>query len=325
MVKERSRWPLPCLIVTLLGVGSSWGPSSFPATPSGLMASGEAPAILEDDAPIAFGSQRDGNDEIYVINPDGTGLTNLTNDPAFDIRPAWSPDRTQIAFSRDLTLWIMNADGSDQHQIYGGWASTATFSPDGQRVAFTTLIDGQTDIAVIDIDGTGYANLTNTPESNESFSAWRPTGGLIAFTSNRDHPGTPSGPIPRDSLYVMNEDGSGVTRLTNWPGNAGNPSWSPDGTRLVFDSGLAPGGQPGIFVINVDGTGLFRLPTRPGKGLGVSFEASWSPSGTRVVFQAIADPTNPFSSELWTMQLDGTDLTRVTMHPAYDGNAAWNR
>ena len=68
-----------------------------------------------------------------------------------------------------------------------------------------------------------------------------------------------------------------------------------------------------------------RLPTRRGKGLGVTFEASWSPSGSRIVFQALADPGAPFSSELWTMQLDGTDLARVTMYPAYDGNAAWDR
>jgi len=104
---------------------------------------------------IAFNSNRDGNWEIYVMNGDGTGQTRLTNNPAEDFSPAWSPDGLRIAFSskRDGNpeIYIMNADGTGQTRLTNSPANDVhpTWSPDGTRIAFETDRDGNSEIYVM--------------------------------------------------------------------------------------------------------------------------------------------------------------------------------
>jgi Tol biopolymer transport system component len=85
------------------------------------------PAWSPDGTRIAFTSERDGNPNVYVMNADGTGVTQLTDDPSGDFRPAWSPDGTLIAFEStrdpalfDRDVYVMNADGSDEHRLRTG-------------------------------------------------------------------------------------------------------------------------------------------------------------------------------------------------------------
>jgi len=117
---------------------------------------------------IAFSSNRDGNNEIYVINADGSGLTRLTNNPARDSYPAWSPDRDRIAFTSDREgngeIYIMNADGSRVTRLTDNPADDwyAAWSADGKRIAFTSDYE----IYVINIDGSELTNLTNNPAAD---------------------------------------------------------------------------------------------------------------------------------------------------------------
>ncbi len=164
---------------------------------------------------IVFSSNRDGNYEIYVMNPDGTGLTNLTNNSATDGDPAWSPDGRQIAFSsnRDgnYEIYVMNADGTGLTRLTYNSADDIqpTWSPHSRQIAFESYRDGNAEIYVMDADGTGLTNVTNN-QADDANPAWSPDGRQIAFSSTRD------GDF---EIYIMNPDGTALTRLTY------NPAW----------------------------------------------------------------------------------------------------
>ena len=125
------------------------------------------PAWSPDGTKIAFTSLRDGNDEVYVMNADGSGQTNLTSNAAQDWLPGWSPDGTKITFAsyRDgnYEIYVMNADGTGlvnrtsnaANDYYSAW------SPDGAKIAFNSDRDGEYEISVMNADGSGQTNLTN--------------------------------------------------------------------------------------------------------------------------------------------------------------------
>jgi len=165
---------------------------------------------------IAFNSDRDGNWEIYVMNPDGSGQTRLTNNNYNDKWPSWSPDGTKIAFSRDLNgnweIYAMNADGSGETRLTNNnyAEELATWSPDGTKIVFSSNRDGNYEIYVMNADGSGQTRLTNN-NYDDAHNSWSPDGTKIAFLSDRDG---------NYEIYVMNADGSGQTRLTN--NNAGD-------------------------------------------------------------------------------------------------------
>jgi TolB protein len=210
---------------------------------------------------IAFTSYRDGNAEIYVMNPDSTGQTNVTNDPASDQGAAWSPSGTKIAFYRNsahplccnIDIYVMNADGSGQTNLTNNPApdGSPAWSPDGTKIAFDSWRDGNRDIYVMNADGSGQTRLTNDP-AQDSRPDWSPDGTKIAFYSYRDF---------NFEVYVMNADGSGQTRLTNNPATDFLPAWSPDGTKIAFSS--FRDGNFEIYVMNADGTGQTRLTNNP--------------------------------------------------------------
>ena len=125
-----------------------------------------SPAI--QTARIAFSSDRDGNSEIFSMNPDGSGLANLTNNPAEDSYPTWSPDHNRIAFLSDRTgnseIFVMNADGSGQTQLTDltGQIWEPSWSGDGKKIAFTKDFE----IYAIKVDGSDLTNLTNNPTAD---------------------------------------------------------------------------------------------------------------------------------------------------------------
>ena len=178
-----------------------------------------------DGQKIAFVSRRDGNNEIYVMNADGSNPIRLTNQPADDFAPGWSPDGTKIVFVSDrdqeagiTDLYIMNADGSGvtrlTHDTFLDYSPD--WSPDGKKIAFRSHHDGPADIYVINVDGSGLTNLTNGPADNWAPN-WSPDGSRIAFQTNRDG---------NWEIYIMAADGSGLMNLTNDPADDQLPFWS---------------------------------------------------------------------------------------------------
>ena len=171
---------------------------------------------------ILFTSNRDGNYEIYVMNPDGSNQNRLTNNSDDDSAPAWSTDGSKIVFEswRDgnLEIYVMDSDGSNQTNLTNNSASdnSPSWSPDGSQIVFYSKRDGNHEIYVMDADGSNPTNLTNN-SANDYYPSWSPDGSKIAFNSYRDE---------SLEIYAMNSDGSNQTRLTNNSYDDQGASWS---------------------------------------------------------------------------------------------------
>ncbi len=255
-------------------------------------------------ADIVFMSDRDGNPEIYVMNADGSNQTRLTNDPAQDYEPAWSPDRRRIAFVSDDGLYVMKADGSTRTRLSATVAYKPAWSPDGTKIAFQTFRDGSHDICVMNPDGSNPMCLTNDG-ANDLEPAWSPDGTKIAFNSDRDG---------NAEIYVMNADGSNPTRLTNDAADDHEPAWSADGTKIAFTS--TRGGNWQIYTMNADGSNATALTDGTNK-----FRPVWSPDGTKLAFAAYGVST----PNIYVMNADGSSQTNLTntQGPAQDFYPAW--
>lgn len=268
-------------------------------------ANDDSPRFSPNGTKVVFRSDRDnpstGAGDIYVMNSDGTNQQRLTTDANDDCAPSWSPDGSRILFQslrngQYYQVYSMNADGSNQVNLSNSSGSDRqpSWSPDGARIAFASERDhaGYASVYVMNSNGTGQTRLTFGAGSvADEQPAWSRDGGHLAFVSTRDseveswqETDETGGVIYRTAVrtnkevYVMNADGTGQTRLTDSPANDDSPSWSPDGTKLVFRSDRErdccdPTSQ--VWVMNADGTGAVNLS---GNSFG-DYGASWA-SGT---------------------------------------------
>ena len=145
--------------------GYRWRESKKPFNPTSLS---NVWAQAPRKAQIVFSSDRDGDDEVYVMDIDGKNPRNLTNHPGSDYSPVWSPDGRRIAFlslrKKEDGLYVMDADGKNQHYLaHMHQHGHAAWSPDGKQIAFDCAVGRRTDICVIDADGGKPRNLTLHP------------------------------------------------------------------------------------------------------------------------------------------------------------------
>lgn len=260
---------------------------------------------------IVFSSNRDGNDEIYVMNPDGSVQTRLTNDAGSDQHPSFSGDETRIVFSstRDgnSEIYVMNADGSAPTRLTNDAAndSQPSFSRDGLKIVFRSNRDGNDEIYTMNVNGGNVTRLTNNSvaDSDPSFS---PAGNRVLFesvdgTGNRD-------------IYTMNAaDGGNATRLTTVAAADLAANYSRNGLRIVFTS--ARNGNNEIYVMNVDGTGQTRLTNNASSDA----EPFFSPDGTKIAFETDRDG----NAEIYSMNANGTNQSRLTTNSSGDNAPDW--
>src|SRR5207249_2219478 len=143
------------------------------------------PSWSPDGAQLAFRTTRDGQDEIYVMNADGTCQRNLSNSPADDRSPAWSPDGRFIAFDHFFVdqfqdIAVMDASGSNLRRLTDSQGEYPAWSPDGSRIAFASSRDGDYDIYVMAADGSGQHALTMN-STYDMYPTWSPDGTSIVY------------------------------------------------------------------------------------------------------------------------------------------------
>ena len=180
---------------------------------------------------IAFVSNRDGNDEIYVMNPDGSNQRRLTNTPGEDWHPAWSPDGTKILFQcmsgGTFNVCVINADGSGYTQITNwtkddGLAQRPVWSPDGGKIVVTRELGGGQKLVVMNSDGSNQTEIVNLGRD----PSWSPDGTQIAFIRWE------GGGL---QIWTVSPDGSSERTLTQGDHDHMYPTWSPDGRQIAFE------------------------------------------------------------------------------------------
>jgi len=300
---------------------------------------------------IAFASNRDGCDEIYLMNTDGTSQTCLSNGAYNDESPKWSPDNSHIAFQSDrdfqndgdnpiygMDIYVMNWDGSGVSRLTSSTYDdiNPVWSPDGTKIAFMSFRNGLNyQIYVMNADGSGQVNISND-NANDTQPSWSPDGTKIAFASDRDQAGF-------SSIYVMNVNGSNQTRVTlSGTGLLDEqPAWSPDGTRLAFistrDSTVITWDEwylgellvktkllinKEVYVMNADGSSQVRLTNI----MGNDDSPVWSPDGTKIAFRSDRDRNccDP-SEQVWVMNADGSNQVNLSNNQFGDHCPSWSR
>ena len=186
-------------------------------------------------------------------------------------------------------------------------AATAFPGANG-KIAFHSFRDNsfRADIHVINPDGTGEANLTNLPGSQETTPSWSADGTQIAFASNAGGD---------EEIWRMAADGTGPVQLTDDLDADRGPTWSPSGASIAFASGS--GGDAQIWaMIAGDGSDPFPITDSLGSNAG----PAWSPSGAQIAFVSTRDGNR----EIYTMAPDGLSQVNLTLHPGFDTTPAWS-
>jgi Tol biopolymer transport system component len=261
-----------------------------------------------DGRRIVFATSPFGEEDIYAINVDGTGLVNLSNTPAtMEATPQWSPDGSRIAFFKDDGIYLMNSDGSNVIKLVTG-AALWDWSPEGRRIAFLR----DRDIHVINADGTGETNLTNSPDRfKQAPPSWSPDGRTIAFTASPPN-------LSWTEIYVVNPEGTGQARLTDNEANDDSPLWSPNSKLIAFNTDRDRGDMHDsreIYDMRPDGRKQTNLTNTLGSTDPSGEDellSGWSPDGRQILYQR--------SGRIWVMNANGkkqTDLNQIGKDPAW--------
>jgi Tol biopolymer transport system component len=268
---------------------------------------------------IAF----DRGSDIYTINPDGTGETNVTNNPASDFEPVWRPDGQKIGFETSRgphgnTPFVMNPDGSGQAQLLpqdtlGLFLNS--WRPDGQSIAgwfFTSNCDtGWYKVFRADVAGGEIAYLNLGSSARTLNAAWSPDGRKIAFERQPQEFGDEFCYETGVDIYLMNNDFSGQTPLV---ADGAIPDWSPDSQKILFTR------AGNLWTVDADGSDQTQLTN----GTDRVNSGVWSPDGTKIAFvREVTTVSGNRPPDLFVMNADGTQETRLTNNELYDNNPDW--
>ena len=264
--------------------------------------------------------------DIYVLDVNQAAPLNLTHHPTGRMvaGAAVSPNGRQVAFiSQPAPSWeppppggvapelpetlsVINLDGSGRLDLIdnpsGYELRGVSWSPDSQRIALIVSVIQRaeeyydSDIHLLNSDGTQQVNITNTPDALEADPVWSPDGQQLAVSCDYDKGGVYS-KSEMTGIQFFSRDGAAQTACLDLPNTysantygAGGFKWSPDGQRVAIiarrtlvDGNLLSGGQTALFTIKADGTDLIQITD---SGLDAGYDVAWSPGGQWLAFSA---------------------------------------
>jgi Tol biopolymer transport system component len=257
---------------------------------------------------VVFGSNRDGNWEIYLMQDDEVHLTRLTDNPAEDTFPVFSPDGTKIAFHSDrkgnFDIYVMDSDGTDLTPLTDNPRADTfpAWSPDGTKIVFQSKRDGNKQIYVMNADGSNETRLTHDSVDDVNPS-WSPDGRYIVYSS------VTGGGI---QIYMMNADGSNPRQLTSGSQLFNFPVWSPDGQWLAYDNSTQ--GIERLAKVTIDASGNIGKEIFLTDSAYDATHPRWSMDGYYLFFTSQIDG----NMNLYRMNSDGTNIVQLTFNPADD-------
>jgi Tol biopolymer transport system component len=274
---------------------------------------------------LVFDSERDGDDDIYLMTADGSDVQQVTNEPGRDYEPDASPDGERIVFASQRAtgdsaqLHLMDVDGSNVRRLTFSADTAATrvlddyaeWSRDGTRIAFQRTIipeegKASADIWLINPETQVETPVTTTSDVWDSTPTFTADGNAVIFESNR------SGSF---ELYRQPLDGGEAVRLTEREGNEAEAKESPDGSQIAFVSDQD--GDFDLYLMDAAGGNIRALTNAEGNDRC----PQWSPDGRRIAFSSERDG-NP---EIYVMNADGSDQRRLTDTAAAEEVADWVR
>lgn len=329
---------------------------------------GTSPAVTAN-GPIAFQrfsrtTEDDHSSQIFLRTPGGA-VRRLTHVKGGAFAPAWSPDGNRIAFEsaasgRRHVLYTMKADGTEARPLATGCTAASrcafdafpAYSPDGRRVSFERIygpiihhhdphthedVDRATGVDLMVVDAIGrapraIAHWGTDPQPWDGAPRWSPDGAhlvlpLSTFKHHNKHT------ILGTALFVLDASGRRPHRITSWDLGAGNPDWSPDGQRIVFNS--EGGHSRSTYLVRPDGGGLIRLLAGGSRlsHVGDTIGPAWSPDGKQIVFTTEPDTCSSldfggcrdvaYTFDVYVMNADGTGIRDITSAPQFEARPAW--
>lgn len=259
------------------------------------------------DNAMLFVSNKDGNEEIWVMNPDGSLQRRITNNKVRDIKPTWATDRQAIAFTsiagNGIFIRYLKYP-SGEPKILLSSCEDIDYARDG-RVAVSKWNGKDWDIAVSVGDS---LETVFSSENNDFRPRWSPDGKYLAFLSEVKRG------IIQIFLLDLTSKGAGPRQLT-FEGNNFDPAWSPDGSLIVFASNRA--GDYDLYLMKSDGSDQHVLVAHKGN----DGSPTWSPDGQRIAFDADTEG----NMDIYVVNLDGKGLTRLTSSDADEKTPKWGR
>jgi eukaryotic-like serine/threonine-protein kinase len=295
-------------------------------TPTETLMPTHTPVPTEYVDQIAFVSDRTGSMQIWIINVDGTNARQVSNIPKGACQPSWSPDGQLIAFIspctrkqtqiyEDAMIYIMDADGSNvrpmPETILGDF--DPAWSPDGFRIAFTSIRTGRPHIFVINMKDNTLHEVSDTRHP-DFHPTWHPSGKQLAFVRNNLFP----------HVWVMTDQGLTEFQFSA-PGNVVDlwPSWSPDGEFIIFSRSQVEQGIPWLmkkYYSDRDNNTEYRIRPAGVPNPGPIAGPSLSPDGKWIAYESWPDGRN---HDIYIMDINGENRQRLTSDPGFDFGPAW--